>query len=395
MRVNNIKFFYVTNNMESIIEPNDTFDFSKLSLAHPSGIQGGAYFTKILNNTKPLYIQTSKSVTRQGFVKSGKKYYCDLMFDNNAESLIRWFENLEQQCHKLLFAKSDAWFQNTLDANDIENAFSSIIRVYKSGKFYLVRTNIKNNLANEPSVKIYSENQTPLNISDVTPETNIISILEIQGIKFTTRNFQVEIELKQVMILDNEPIFDSFLIKTSNNKKVEQHTDDDVDPKFNFLHGGSAIVTETLEDDVMFAIDKKSIPLQQVTPLQQVAPLQQVDPLEGSSKETDVLVPSVSKTQSIEQDINVNTDLMEIHEITLEDMDVLKLKRPNQVYYELYKEARKKAKVAKKNAIVAYLETKNIKTTYMLDDLNESDSDYDIDFDNEIEDASESELDSL
>ena len=395
MRVNNIKFFYVTNNMESIIEPNDTFDFSKLSLAHPSGIQGGAYFTKILNNTKPLYIQTSKSVTRQGFVKSGKKYYCDLMFDNNAESLIRWFENLEQQCHKLLFEKSDAWFQNTLDANDIENAFSSIIRVYKSGKFYLVRTNIKNNLANDPSVKIYSENQTPLNISDVTPETNIISILEIQGIKFTTRNFQVEIELKQVMVLDNEPLFDNFLIKTSSTKKVEQQTDNVANPRFDFLHGGSAHVTESLEDDVMFAIDKKSIPLQQVDPLQQVAPLQQADPLDDSSKETDVLVPSVSKTQSIEQDINVNTDLMEIHEITLEDMDVLKLKRPNQVYYELYKEARKKAKVAKKNAIVAYLETKNIKTTYMLDDLNESDSDYDIDFDHEIEDASESELDSL
>ena len=36
--------------METIIEPNDNFDFSKLSLAQPIGIQGGAYFTKILNN---------------------------------------------------------------------------------------------------------------------------------------------------------------------------------------------------------------------------------------------------------------------------------------------------------------------------------------------------------
>ena len=36
--------------MDNIIEPNETFDFSKLSLAHPSGIQGGAYFTKIEYN---------------------------------------------------------------------------------------------------------------------------------------------------------------------------------------------------------------------------------------------------------------------------------------------------------------------------------------------------------
>ena len=38
--------------MENIIEPNDTFDFSKLSLAHPVGVQGGAYFTKIEFNKK-------------------------------------------------------------------------------------------------------------------------------------------------------------------------------------------------------------------------------------------------------------------------------------------------------------------------------------------------------
>jgi hypothetical protein len=353
--------------MESIIEPNDTFDFSLLSLAHPTGIQGGAYFTKILNNNKPLYIQTSKSVTRQGFVKSGKKYYCDLMFDNNAESLIRWFEHLEQECHKLLLAKNDAWFQNTLDMNDIENAFSSIIRVYKSGKFYLVRTNIKNNLSNEPSVKIYSENQMPLSISDVAPETNIISILEIQGIKFTSRNFQVEIDLKQVMVLDNEPLFDSFLIKTANTKRIEP------EQKLDMLHEQLKININDMQDE------QHLDPLQQVEPLQQV--IQQVEPLQQVIQQVEPLPES--------------NDLMEIHDITLEDMEVLKLKKPNQVYYELYKEARKKAKAAKKNAIIAYLETKNIKTTYMLDDLNESDSDYDIDFDNEIEDASESELESL
>ena len=73
--------------MDNIIEPNESFDFSKLSLAHPVGIQGGAYFTKIEYNKKPLYIQTSKSLTRQGFVKTGKKYYCDLMFDKNSDNI--------------------------------------------------------------------------------------------------------------------------------------------------------------------------------------------------------------------------------------------------------------------------------------------------------------------
>ncbi len=46
----------------------------------------------------------------------------------------------------------------------------------------------------------------------------------------------------------------------------------------------------------------------------------------------------------------------------------------SQVYYELYTKARKKAKELKKNAIQAFLDAKNIKQTYMLDDLDESDN---------------------
>ena len=207
--------------MENIIEPSENFDFSKLTLAHPSGVQGGAYFTKIQYNNKPLYIQTTKSLTKQGFVKTGKKYYCDLMFDNNSSVLINWFENLEERCQKLIYEKGASWFQNALEMNDIESAFNSIIRVYKSGKYYLVRTNVKNNHNNEPHIKIFNENEVALGLEDVTAETNIISILEIQGIKFTTRNFQIEIELKQIMILNNEPIFESCLIKNLFNNKSE------------------------------------------------------------------------------------------------------------------------------------------------------------------------------
>ena len=195
MRVNKLKFFYIFNNMDNIIEPNESFDFSKLSLAHPVGIQGGAYFTKIENNKKPLYIQTTKSQTRQGFVKTGKKYYCDLMFDKNSEELIHWFENLEEKCQQLIFERRDTWFQNSLEESDIETAFSSTIRIYKSGKFYLLRTNIKNDHNNLPAIKIYNEKETAVTMNDINSETDIISILEIQGIKFTSRNFQIDIEL--------------------------------------------------------------------------------------------------------------------------------------------------------------------------------------------------------
>ena len=76
-------------------------------------------------------------------------------------------------------------------------------------------------------------------------------------------------------------------------------------------------------------------------------------------------------------------------DLSLENLETIQLKKPNQVYFELYKEARKKAKEAKRTTIIAYLEAKNIKKTYMLDNLNDSDSE----FDAEIDEVSESELD--
>ena len=52
----------------------------------------------------------------------------------------------------------------------------------------------------------------------------------------------------------------------------------------------------------------------------------------------------------------------------------IKLQDANDVYYKMYKEAKEKAKSAKKMAVEAYLAAEEIKSTYNLVD-NESDSD--------------------
>jgi len=396
--------------MDNIIEPNETFDFTKLSLAHPIGIQGGAYFTKIEYNKKPLYIQTCKSQTRQGFVKTGKKYYCDLMFDKNSESLINWFENLEERCQKLIFERRDTWFQNSLEENDIESAFNSTIRVYKSGKYYLVRTNIKNNHNNTPSIKIYNEKETPMTMEEIDNETNIISILEIQGIKFTSRNFQIEIELKQIMVLDNEPLFDNCLIKTLKNSHVKPLEEDPKTDELkieNIKLDDNKIDDNNLEEFTIESIKQEYI-LDELEPIDILVeplvkaeqplvkaeqPLVKADsklsePLENDEENINLDFDFEDLNEDIEENIDELTEVNNL-DLSLENnLETMQLKKPNQVYFELYKEARKKAKEAKRNAILAYLEAKNIKKTYMLDNLNDSDSE----FDAEIDEVSESEL---
>jgi hypothetical protein len=82
-----------------------------------------------------------------------------------------------------------------------------------------------------------------------------------------------------------------------------------------------------------------------------------------------------------------NDELKEMNDINL-DIDTLepmKLKKPNEFYYEIYKKAKETAKQAKKDMLVAYLEAKNIKKTYMLEDLEDSDSDISLDDDSDFD----------
>jgi hypothetical protein len=398
--------FSIEEIMENIIEPNELFDFTKLTLAHPSGIQGGAYFTKIENNLNPLYIQTNKSLTRQGFIKTGKKYHVDLMFDKNSEVIINWFENLEEKCRKLIYDKRDEWFQNKLEESDIESAFNSIIRVYKSGKFYLVRANVKNNHLQQPSIKIYNEKEQTLTMEDIKSETPIISILEIQGIKFTSRNFQFEIEIKQVMVLNEEPIFDNCLIKKNNRQQTQNEPIVEnviVNKPLEEFYKTFDEIGETLTKDPFKEQTKLNEP-------EQTEIKQNVERLENNAiSELDELVLDELINSENDKSDAFDLDFVDLDKIEEEEddpnelkecdlnlgqgnsLETITLKKPNQVYFDLYKEARKKAKSAKKNAILAYLEAKNIKKTYMLENMDQSDSD----FDAEIDEVSESELEGL
>jgi len=409
--------------MDNIIEPSYNFDFSKLSLAQPVAIQGGAHFTKILMTGKQLYIQSPKCTTRQGFIKTGKKIHCDLMFNNNDEEFINWIESLETKCQELLLHKSNEWFQSPLEMTDIEAAFNSPLKVYKSGKFYLVRTNVKvNTLTGQPLIKLYNENEEPVQMEDINTETNIISILEIQGIKFTSRNFQIDIEVKQVMLLNKDIIFENCLIKKNkdaisnatltpqslglypapeskevplqlfnnivvndknmhveensilaktgadNLEEMEEIKEDELDIKEDVGGEEDESDEEDEEDEtpkIKLEIEKPNINLEII------------DTSAPSTNKNDVLSED-DLVDSILESMEPSNELTEFNiDLHLDNTskDTIELKKPERVYYEMYQSVREKAKKAKQEAMLAYLEAKNIKKTYMLENLSDSSED--------------------
>ena len=395
--------------MEDIIEPTIDYDFSKLYLGPPSTLAGGAYFTRMMyNSNKLLYLQTPKCLTKQGFVKSGKKMFVDLMFDNNDTVFINWIENLESKCQELIHSKGDAWFQTKLEKDDIETSFTSPFKIYKSGKYYLLRVNVK------PNIKIYNEADEIIKIEDITPEKNIISILEIQGIKFTSRNFQIEIELKQSMIVSPDPFLDECFIKKPNKKTTGLVTtaavtsslnnvsldkaSDTNSPKIDLDDNDDDFEDDNIKDDNEddnikdYNEDLNKITVVSDTPdledfitetANELTKMNQTNPkgLEETEKEVinDNIVLEIEELEFPEKEDPNTLKEVDLTSSLVNSLESITLKKPNQVYYEIYKKAREKAKECKKAAIAAYLEAKNIKNTYMLEDNDDSDSEVESD----------------
>jgi hypothetical protein len=213
-----------------------------------------------------------------------------------------------------------------------------------------------------------------VSVDYIKAEHSIISIIEFQGIRFTSRNFQIELLLRQVLVVPDIPLFETCVIKESLPRPepvpvpvpepgpepgpepvqepgpepepgpttpeylgTDQDQDQDQDP--------SVSERETLKhfEFTEVDIDFKNIP----------------DTIDTREPEFQ-MVPEITNPETA----TVNT---------------IKLKKHKDVLYEMYKVAKHKAQEAKKAAIRAYLEAKEIKAAYLLDDSDSSDNNNDDD----------------
>jgi hypothetical protein len=369
--------------MEEIFEPNDQFPFDKLELLKPVLANGGNYFIKFISNNSPLYIQPPKCMTKQGIIKGTKRMYSDLMFTNDNPAFIRWMENLELHCQKIIYENRSAWFEGDLEMHDIENYFTSPMKVFKSGKFYIVRSNISLVLG-KTTLKIYDEDEKEVNPESINEETNVMTILEFQGIKCSARSFQIDIEIKQMMVLKPRKLFEKCVIKTSNASIITNDnsikTSNDIISSNNELISIVASSSTILEpDDNMILkeqdkayLDDKPDDNNKMNNNDIEEPIENSEYL-GNSKPITVIETKKTEPKSSNELEEVEFDLEEIP-----NADLIQIKKRNDVYYEMYKEARRKAKIARDLALSAFLECKNIKNTYMLDDISDSSDDSDV-----------------
>ena len=408
---------------DSIQLANADFTFSNLTLANPQGLQGGAYFSKLRVGGEPVLIQTPKCYTKNGIHKTEKKIYCDLMFGEDDNNFVEWIHSLETTVKNLIYEKRSLWFHNDMDLDSIDYHWQNLLRTYKGNKSLLrCFINKSKGLNRGSTVQIYNEEEEELKLEDVNKNTKMISILEVSGLKFTSQSFQIEFVVKQMMLIKEKPLFSKCLIKFKTptvNKTKETVVQQDSDTE-------SDISIEDTKEDTKNNVPNARVTVEvketehvveeigdTVTPLEVVETKKELqekkENISTIGKETDT--DKETETETVVTINTVPTDLSQNNTSRLEDnlekveeklepaivqeesldkngimneieilppsenTDIVKLKNPNEVYMEIYKEARRKAKEAKKHAIQSYLEAKRIKSLYLLDEIESSDDD--------------------
>jgi len=383
----------------NILEITNNYNFDDLDLEAPSALTGGSYFTKLINknNYKSVYLQLPKCTTKQGVVKNNNKIYVDLMFNSSELPLLRWLEEFEQYCQKKIFDKKELWFHNDITFNDIQEMMNPLTRLFKSGKYTIMRSQIKNN-----KIKIYDENESSLDLENLKVDDFIIPLIHLNGIKFTSNNFTIDINLVQLMIVSPDEELNKCIIniKQKKNSKIdlEKNISSIYKNESKDIKNNNNISLEVLDKDLKHNKELEEIKESETNnELEVTKDSEEKNELElevieeGNQAENNLNELEVTKESDQNNELEENNELdndkiylkdikfpneTNLQEVNLDEIneeeEKIDIKDAELVYYEIYKAARKKAKQIKKTAIEAYLEAKKIKNQYMLHDFDES-----------------------
>lgn len=352
--------------MENIVDINETFD--ELVLHTPKAIQGGnAFVANISLRDSPLLFQTPKCKSKKGVHTTNKQIYTDLLFTDHDYTFLNWLQKMEKTVRRLIYEKRETWFggddDDELTLEDIEYNWMESVKNYK--KKYLLRTYFPKNIKSYTrSVSVYDNDENELTLDDIGAGSNLITILEVGGLKFSPTYFNLELNVRQVMVIKDKEIFNKCLIKlNSKTLKEDENYKQNVD---------TDSVTDSVEtNDALDDYEDETI--------------------EEEDENEKVLADKINvvKVKDIEETNGRNSNTLvkidnssEISEIKLEipdDKTKVELKKPNEVYLEIYKKAREKAKEARLVAIKAYLTAKEIKKQYLLDEIELSEDESDDD----------------
>ena len=385
-----------------------------LTLENPLYQGNTNYFSKLVfkENKKNVYFQLPKTKSKQGLVINGTKKYIEFIYTKNDKYIFSFIENLESFLIEEILKNKDMWFYNSesITYDDIENIIMPITKSYKNGNNVLLKTYFNLN-----KLVIYNENKEIIENDKFNANDYIIPLINVNGIKFSNKNFIIDINLLQLLVIsDEEDLTNSLLINISDKNNSKNEINHDLDKDINndldkeIKNDLDKEIKNDLDKDINNDLDKEiknDLDKEKKNDLdKQVKNDLDKEINNDLDKEiTNYLDKEITNyldkeiTNDLDQEINndldeeinndldkeinndldkeINNECSDIIDITNNiinsenDNSFINIKSRENIYLQMYEHAIKKALLLKKNAIETFLKAKKIKNEYDLDDL--------------------------
>ena len=305
------------------------------------------------STSMPFYVQLPEckiiktATKKRGSSSAGA---CDLVFaedDITSISVLEFAEKMEEKCREMIL-ENRSWFDTELEPSEIERFFIQTLKWSRANKNYSWKgINIASNLT------IYNDSgERGVELEDVKSDTRIICILEIRGIRFSANSFQLEAEIKQILVTQNTPLFEKCLIPTIKSKNTIESLGSSSDSQ-NIARTSAEQPEQTEAAEAAEAVEQTEQNNEVIT----------ADAAFETTTEDKNTIVSIFDSVA-EDSLKDDLEIMDLIPVSSENP--MKLKTRTEVYKKMYEDAVLKATNAKRVALLAYLEAKKIKKTYML-----------------------------
>lgn len=187
---------------------------------------GSFYYSSISYDNSPLHIQSPKmkcKITGDDILKKG---FIECEPINTDFSFYDFFLNIEDRNIKETFKRNEEWFGKNIPLEMIDDMYKRTIKAVKkdskpsfSFKIPISRGKIQ--------CQIYNSNNICVDINKLTPESEIVLILHIRGLKILKQHYYCDCYVSQLKVyLSKEEKFNIF-----NECVIEddEKNEDDID----------------------------------------------------------------------------------------------------------------------------------------------------------------------
>lgn len=180
-------------------------NLSKIIYQEPVKTAGGCLISRTQYQHQqqniPIFIQSPRLKVSSDLEILDNKTYLELELDKKHINFYEFINNIDDQNISKTYTHSEEWFQEKLPMDVVDDFYKTNIKMRKYNKSPIIKFKIpiyKNKT--RKSCDIFGDDLKPIDMCEIKKNTEVICILELEGIKFFKQRFETEWKVIQLRV---------------------------------------------------------------------------------------------------------------------------------------------------------------------------------------------------